>query len=185
MKDRIQKAKRKSDFRNPKIQSEMSDLERDLNSSLNVFEQMFQSLDNKINVLQGDNDKLKEANAQLMGRIKHLEEENAQMMVRLKHVEDEIEIVQLGQLMTVFERNVSKFLLSPEVKVGDFGGLTFMIRYLETEEDKEWRPRQMKMSKKKKGGVSTRCKERGMGKVQKIESYHVRERNPVRCDQWN
>ena len=62
--------------------------------------------------------------------IEQLRKENEELKAKVECLESKIQNLELGQVMTVFERNLAQFILHPIREVGEHAGIKYMLECL-------------------------------------------------------
>lgn len=79
--------------------------------------------------------------AKQQAEIEQLRKENEELKAKVECLESKIQNLELGQVMTVFERNLAQFVLHPIKEVGEYTGIKYMLECLESgrnELDERW-----------------------------------------------
>ena len=85
--------------------------------------------------------------AKQQAEIEQLRKENEELKAKVERLESKIQNLELGQVMTVFERNLAQFVLHPIKEVGEYVGIKYMLECLgekgedesdQKELDKRW-----------------------------------------------
>lgn len=115
------------------IKERIDKIEANLNPSVPNLQLELQNLRENVETLLGDYNLLSTKVREARTEIEELKKKNEELNSKLRRLESAMENLELGQMMTVFERNVSKFVLQPDIKVGNYGGLRYMIDVFDTE----------------------------------------------------
>ena len=62
--------------------------------------------------------------------IEQLRKENEELKAKVERLETKIQNLELGQVMTVFERNLAQFVLHPIKEVGEYADIKYMLECL-------------------------------------------------------
>ena len=62
--------------------------------------------------------------------IEQLRKENEELTAKVERLETKIQNLELGQVMTVFERNLAQFVLHPIKEVGEYADIKYMLECL-------------------------------------------------------
>ena len=68
--------------------------------------------------------------AKQQAEIEQLRKENEELKAKVECLESKIQNLELGQVMTVFERNLAQFILHPIKEVGEHAGIKYMLECL-------------------------------------------------------
>ena len=76
--------------------------------------------------------------AKQQAEIEQLRKENEELAAKVECLESKIQNLELGQVMTVFERNLAQFVLHPIKEVGEYAGIKYMLECL-GKKARKWR----------------------------------------------